>query len=114
MKKPTPQEVTEYALSIGFKLDGQQFCDYYESKGWLVGKTPMKVWKAAVRVWRANSARFGSPQQSYAVPDLSKIEEAKRKSEELMDREWDRREMERRARERRQLKIEQSQQMWDN
>ena len=52
MKKPTPQEVTDYALSIGFKLDGGHFCDFYESKGWMVGKSPMKVWKAAVRTWK--------------------------------------------------------------
>ncbi len=50
--KPTPAEVTAYANTIGFVLNGQEFCDYYESKGWLVGKTPMKSWQAAVRTWK--------------------------------------------------------------
>lgn len=55
MKRPTPEEVTTYAFFIGFKLNGEHFCDYYESKGWLVGKAPMKDWKAAVRTWKHNS-----------------------------------------------------------
>jgi len=25
--------------------------DYYESKGWKVGKSPMKCWKSAARNW---------------------------------------------------------------
>jgi len=50
--KPTPKEVTEYALSIGYVLDGEAFCDFYESKGWLVGRSPMKSWPAAVRTWK--------------------------------------------------------------
>lgn len=50
--KPTPAEVEAYALSITFPLVGQTFIDFYESKGWRVGQTPMKDWKAAVRTWK--------------------------------------------------------------
>lgn len=53
--KPTSAEVTGYAAGIGFALDGERFCDYYESKGWLVGKSPMKSWRAAVRTWARGS-----------------------------------------------------------
>jgi RNA-splicing ligase RtcB len=52
--RPTAQEVTVYGQSIGFQIDGQRFVDYYDSKGWLIGKTPMKSWKAAVRTWKHN------------------------------------------------------------
>ena len=31
--------------------EAQSFCDFYESKGWVVGKAKMKCWKAAVRNW---------------------------------------------------------------
>jgi hypothetical protein len=54
--KPEPAAVTAYAESIGYKLDGEQFCDYYTSKGWLVGKSPMKDWQAAVRTWKRNAS----------------------------------------------------------
>ena len=48
------EEVTSYAKSIGFELDGQKFIDYYEAKGWMIGKSPMRSWKASVRIWKAN------------------------------------------------------------
>lgn len=54
-KKPEPHEVTQYAREIGFILDGKRFCDYYESKGWVVGKSPMKNWKAAVKTWKGQA-----------------------------------------------------------
>lgn len=51
--KPVPSEVTEYAKTIGFALDGSDFCNFYEARGWkLSGNIPMKSWKAAVRTWK--------------------------------------------------------------
>jgi len=52
--RPEPSEVKDYAKEIGFDLDGQKFVDYYESKGWMIGRAPMKSWKAAVRTWKHN------------------------------------------------------------
>lgn len=51
---PSPDEVEEYGEEIGYKIDGGRFCDYYASRGWLVGKNKMKDWRAAVRTWRRN------------------------------------------------------------
>ena len=50
--RPTPQEVEEYARSIDYNIDGEAFCDFYTSKGWVIGKSPMKSWEACVRTWR--------------------------------------------------------------
>ena len=50
-KRPTVEEVAAYCRERNNGVDPQAFCDFYESKGWLVGKTPMKDWKAAVRTW---------------------------------------------------------------
>ena len=44
---PTLAEVQAYVLERQSPVDPQGFIDFYESKGWLVGKTPMKDWKAA-------------------------------------------------------------------
>lgn len=49
--KPTLEEIQDYCLERGNKVDPERFFDYYESKGWLVGKSKMKDWKAAVRNW---------------------------------------------------------------
>ena len=46
---PTLDEVTTYVKERGSKVDPQGFIDFYAAKGWLVGKTPMKDWKAACR-----------------------------------------------------------------
>lgn len=52
--KPTPKEVREYCCEKNYPINPDAFCDYYESKGWLVGKSPMRDWKAAVRNWVRN------------------------------------------------------------
>jgi len=41
--------VAEYVRQRGSKVDPQGFIDFYASKGWMVGKNPMKDWKAACR-----------------------------------------------------------------
>ena len=46
---PTLAEVQSYVAERQSPVDPQGFIDFYESKGWLVGKTPMKDWKAACR-----------------------------------------------------------------
>ena len=56
---PSFLEVSEYAKSIGFNLDGQKFCDYYETNGWKVGRNSMKSWQAAVRTWKNRDAEHG-------------------------------------------------------
>ena len=48
---PTPEEVQAYCDERKNGILGQQFCDFYSSKGWKVGSQPMKDWKAAVRTW---------------------------------------------------------------
>ena len=56
---PTPTEVQAYVAEKGYTIDAFKFCDFYESKGWFVGKNKMKDWKAAVRNW-ARSQRLES------------------------------------------------------
>ena len=46
---PTLAEVQSYVAERHSPVDPQGFLDFYESKGWMVGKTPMKDWKAACR-----------------------------------------------------------------
>jgi len=69
-KKPMPAEVTEYAKSIDFQLDGQHFCDYYETRGWMLGKSHMKSWQAAVRTWKRNQNKQANTGKSTKTPAL--------------------------------------------
>lgn len=53
--KPSIEEITNYCKKNNYNIDAERFFDYYESKGWLVGKSKMKDWKAAVRTWVRNN-----------------------------------------------------------
>ena len=48
---PTLDDVKAYCQEKGYSLDAERFVDFYESKGWYVGKNKMKDWKAALRNW---------------------------------------------------------------
>lgn len=54
---PTVDEVRTYCQERGNSVDPEAFCDFYTSKGWKVGKNPMKDWKAAVRTWEKRDRR---------------------------------------------------------
>jgi hypothetical protein len=49
--KPTIIDIKEYCLERKNSVDAETFFDFYESKGWLIGKNKMKSWKACVRTW---------------------------------------------------------------
>jgi hypothetical protein len=53
--KPTIEEIEQYAAEKNLTVDANRFFDFYESKGWLVGKSPMKDWRAALRNWAKNN-----------------------------------------------------------
>ena len=48
---PTVEEVAAYIKGRGSRINPEMFVDFYASKGWLVGKSKMKDWKACVRTW---------------------------------------------------------------
>lgn len=52
--KPTVEEIRNYVTENHYSIDPETFFDYYEARGWMAGKTPMKDWKAAVRLWQRN------------------------------------------------------------
>ena len=60
-RPPTISEVMEYAKEKGYHIDAEKFIAYYESKGWVVGKSPMKNWKAAVVTWSKNNVKQRFP-----------------------------------------------------
>ena len=67
---PTADEVRAYADEKGYTIDAQRFVDFYESKGWMVGKSPMRDWRASVRNWVSRDGRTQldrSPQSNPAI-----------------------------------------------
>ena len=50
-QKPTLEDIRAYCMGRGNNVDAEQFYNFYESNGWMVGKNHMKDWRAAVRTW---------------------------------------------------------------
>ena len=50
-KKPSIDEIRIYCQERKNNIDPEAFYAFYESKGWIVGKSPMKSWKASVITW---------------------------------------------------------------
>ena len=87
--KPTVEEIAAYCRSRNNGLDADQIWDFYESKGWLIGKNKMKDWRAAVRTWERrrkdepSSASDSSSRYHNGRPKLSNhvnISEAEKNS----------------------------------
>lgn len=60
---PTVEEVSQYCIENKIDVDPDKFFNFYEAKGWYVGKNKMKNWKAAIRTWERNDARRYEPKQ---------------------------------------------------
>ena len=63
---PTVEQVRQYAERENLPLDPTQFVDYYAANGWLLGKRPMRDWKAAARNW-ARKITAEAPKQPEIV-----------------------------------------------
>lgn len=76
---PTPEEVQMYCDERKNGISGQQFCDFYSSKGWRVGSQPMKDWKAAVRTWEVRrkdtTPSITQPQAQISPPKRIRFDE---------------------------------------
>lgn len=69
---PTVAEVTSYCQERGNRVNPEAFVDFYASKGWMVGKNPMRDWKAAVRTWERSEGRghnSAGNRGNYTQPD---------------------------------------------
>ena len=51
--KPSADEIAAYGITLSPQFTKAcEFWDFYQSKGWKVGNSPMKDWKATVRNWK--------------------------------------------------------------
>ena len=83
-RAPSPEEVAEYAsayaASKGIDLastdfDPERFVDFYAQKGWMVGKSRMKDWKASVRNWvRTSKPRHETKREVTDGDDFSQYD----------------------------------------
>ena len=86
---PTYEEVKAYCDERKNQVDANKFIDFYESKGWMIGKNKMKSWKSAIITWEKsgrNNKKTDKPdkakqgfnsfeQRKYDFDELKKIVE---------------------------------------
>ena len=67
-QKPTIKEIADYCAERKNKIDPAYFFDYYEAKGWKVGKHKMTDWKACIRNWeRKDPAEAPKEEKEYIM-----------------------------------------------
>lgn len=74
-QKPTVLDIQEYASSRGWGVflsekESTKFYDYYQSKGWVVGKTKMRDWRASWRNWERGMSERGLKRATVAPAGL--------------------------------------------
>lgn len=73
--KPSISEVAEFCRERNNGIDPEEFVAFYESKGWMVGKNPMKDWKSAIITWEKSKKREKEiPQRKRATRQESVFE----------------------------------------
>ena len=77
--KPTIEEIEAYIKSQGYKSSAEEFFNYHEAGGWVIGRNkPMRDWRAAVRTWESKERK--KRPTAYDVNPEDKIKEIKFKS----------------------------------
>jgi len=75
-QKPTPkslEEAQEYFVSKGSnKKEAEKFYNFYGSKGWKVGKSPMKNWKMSASNWISRNTQH-VPDSAYLGSQLKQM-----------------------------------------
>lgn len=74
-KPPTIDEIQLYCKQRNNNIDVNKFYDFYESKGWYVGKNKMKDWKASIRTWENTTTK-----QPYKSPEDKLLEYVKQQT----------------------------------
>ncbi|WP_454060117.1 DUF6291 domain-containing protein [Elizabethkingia ursingii] len=59
---PSVQEVQDYCNERDNGISGYAFVNFYQAKGWMVGKNKMKDWQAAIRTWEQTRKENGHNQ----------------------------------------------------
>ena len=79
--KPTIDEIEAYIKENNLNVNPQNFYDYYESNGWMVGHNHMKSYQATLRRWSRTNKEDVRP--SWLNTDITKEEPTKEELEEL-------------------------------
>lgn len=75
--KPTLEELEAYKREKDLNVNCEHFLDFYESKGWMIGKNHMKDWKATMRGWSSRE------KEQHRQPSTNKLHNFDERKEDL-------------------------------
>lgn len=64
---PSLDEVKNYCIERGNRIDPHAWLDHYTSNGWMVGKNKMRDWRAAVRTWETRNKQATSGRKGVVI-----------------------------------------------
>jgi hypothetical protein len=70
-KKPTIEEIALYMEEKGMNNVAERFYNFYEAKGWMIGKNAIKNWKACVITWKDGNLKITT--QSTKQPKIATL-----------------------------------------
>ena len=77
---PTLEEIQARIYDMGYdSVDAETFYNFYEAKGWLVGKNKMRSWHAALAGWQSRNKTGKPPDNSTRARSLT---------DDLTDKSW--------------------------
>jgi len=87
MERPSMPEISALFESSGSTgSEAARFRNFYESKGWLVGRSPMRDWRAAARNWIGRDRAEGLVRRSPApVGNGSRLAELSERNEARLE-----------------------------
>ena len=76
-EKPTVEQLSEYCEKRSNNVDPQHFWDYYEARGWMLGKgVKMRSWQHAVSVWERNGQKRRGESKSASARFMENLRNA--------------------------------------
>jgi hypothetical protein len=61
---PSIDQMDEYKKEMGYTWQSKDMHDYYCANGWMVGRSKMKDWRAAMRSWDTREKKYCNKPQS--------------------------------------------------
>jgi len=71
---PTLEEVIAYCQEENNGVDAVKFYNFYESKGWMIGKNKMKKWHSAISTWERQNR---PPARQLQIAGMAQPEKSK-------------------------------------
>ena len=82
--KPSLDELQTYINEKQLNVNAENFIDYYDSNGWMVGRSKMKDWKATARRWsRTNNNPKDATKPSWLDKEITKDVVSEEEQKEL-------------------------------